>query len=286
MRVLPVVCGVTPGVSQNQIEVTVEMGSPKLQINGSSAELHLSSDNSNEMASDAVFLVSKLLEKSLNENGIFSAHASAVSFGKNGILLLGPSGAGKTTTAIYSCLDNKSIKYVTGNRAFLDSKTNKIIQGIPDFSLRSSSVFDEYTKFNLSQRLNLSKNTFSCSQKLQNFKMAFSPSQFGIEVGKVPLNLRAILLVRKMNSNFVKFEPEKSGKEELMNVYSSLCEFSEILPSVIVGAKLHYPDIFDAKIKTERLNFAESLVKTIPVIYAEGRLSDLSKFIGGLLRRV
>ncbi len=265
-------------ISEVQLKINIRQGNPRLRIDDDTATFY-SNSNTKTLVVDSVFLVSKLLEKALNKKGIFSLHASGLSYGENGVLIVGPTGSGKTTTAVFTCLQDKTIGHVSGNRVFLDSNSHEIIYGIDRFSLRKTSILNEFKRFHVAKRVGLNTNNIAKGQLAHADKVSLTSAYLGIKRAKFPLKLERIIIIQKMDNELVTFDARKGGNTELLTVYSALTEFSERVPCMMVGPKILFPEVFGEQLKAKQLRFAVELTKTIPITYVGGGLMEISKFI-------
>ncbi len=277
------------GVSYNiattqQIEINVERGAPRLEIENFKANLTSDSKN-NSIVSDTLLIASRLLEKALNQNGIFSMHASGVSYNGKAVLILGPYGSGKTTTAFNACMKNYTIRYVTGNRPFLKTSTNEILYGMNSHaSLQRSSLVSELgIRSDALASMHINKGD-DPSVTIQSSRVVIDPSAFGVQISSFPLDLEALVMVRKSHRDLVSYEPGTISEREIMAIYYALCEYSESI-YVMFGPRLIFPNILSEEEKRKRFEYAERLSKSTRIIYAEGKLNDLSAYITKLLRK-
>ncbi len=267
------------------IEINVMRGSPGLRVDGKSA-VFVSNADDNSIVTDTLIIASRLLEKVLNEHGVFTMHAASVSYDGRAVLLLGPYGGGKTTAAVHLCLKDHTIGYVTGGRVFLDAGSGNVLYGMDTISMRTGSVINEFRAVDadLPRKLGLDPQRIPPSQYVDASRIYFGSSKLGLNRANFPLSVGAIALIRKFEGNFVMFKPEHAGSPEILALHAALCEYSE-KGYVMLGPRLHFPDIFTQELKSERLNYAERLAEEVPVVYVEGRLEDVSMALRGLLLR-
>ena len=265
--------------SQDAIKVNLLTGkNPKLTVRKNFILLREKS-SPKLIAKDAAEVTSRYLESVLNENGIFSIHASGVAYKDRALLFIGDNGAGKTTTGLYSFLSDHELAFLGGNRIFLNQKL-MTIGGVDSISIRASSLADEFCGFKEVKNYLEKKGRVI---KFPNEKVLLAPDELRPNRGiRYPLRLAGIVYVKKFHSkpHFMKFNKHKYfEKMQLQEViYSALSGFNEHSPLMLVGAKLPYPDMFDYDLKLERVKFANALIKKVPIYYAEGVLKDISKF--------
>jgi hypothetical protein len=263
------------GATNGAVHVSVKRGKPKLCIRGSSATFSsIARDES--VTTDTLITASRLIEVQLNKRGIFCMNAGAVSYGDQAVLLLGPYGAGKTSTAVRLCLGNNKIHYITGNRIFLDSKNNEILGGMDSCSLRLSSIAGEFVDVaeKLPEQLGIDTGLMDASQFIQTGRYSFNSAQIGLTRATFPVKVKAIALITKMDRAFLSFYPAPGGPSEILQLHGALCEYSE-KGYVMLGPRLFFPDIFSKDLKAARLDYAVRIAETIPMVYMEGRLRDI-----------
>jgi hypothetical protein len=83
-------------------------------------------------------LASRLIEIENQEKNMFTLHSSAVEKDGKGIVLMGSSGSGKTTTAVDLCL-NHGYNLISGDLSLLryDGNRFELLDGVKDLHLRS-----------------------------------------------------------------------------------------------------------------------------------------------------
>ncbi len=262
----------------NGVQVTISYGQPKLSINGSSAFLS-NTAGVQRMTRDAELLVSKLLERELNNMGIFSLHASGVAYNGKGVLILGPSGAGKSTTAIAACLQDNKAKFISGNRVFMMG--DNAIGGSATTRLRVGSIIME---------LGMNGNGAISNPKMYDSKVSLNPEEIGVSLNEVyPVKIETLVIVKKLDKTFsvdknLDISNDNKKNDAFLLFWESATEFSETFPNLALGPKIPYPDIFNQELREKRVQFVSDLIKNVRVAKAEGRLSDLSNFVLELLR--
>ena len=182
------------------------------------------------MATDSIALASSLLERSLNRIGIFSLHASGIAYDGRGVLLIGPNGSGKTTTAVYSCMKHPEVNYITGNRAFLDPNNLEILEGIDKFSVRNNNLLDELRPF--------------VSVPEQKGRTYLHSEQVGINRANFPVKIKAIMVLTGRGIPLFTHSPKKNSENELVSLYDAVEMFGE-RRQVMFGSVAPYPEILD-----------------------------------------
>ena len=266
------------------IDINVTYGSESLEVNGYSVRFSAPA-TSDQLAMNAVLMTSRLIEKKLNEIGTFSMHGSAVSYGDECVLIIGPSGAGKTTAAVYTCMLDKELAYAAGNRIFLDSKKGTVIEGVRKSSLRLSSILNEFNEFQtLLIRESIKNSNPDTNSMVQTNRISVSPDQLGIRESSYPLKVKAIIIFRKIDSDLHVFEKKQNGDAELLALYTALSEYSSHIPVILTGTLIPYPDNFSDILKRKRAYFSNQLLTSTPVIYIEGRLPEVARHIAQYLK--
>jgi len=265
------------------VKVSVKRGEPNLTIDGYKAQFTSNTEDSS-MVADALLIASRLVEKALNQNNIFSMHASSISYEGKAVLLVGAYGSGKTTTAINLCMNDKTIGYVTGNRPFLQNSSNKVLYGMGHISVSTSSLVEElHIKRDTLEKIGFNQKSSTPYQAIQASRTHFDASVLDITRADFPLDLKAVILIRKSHRDFVSFMPDVAGEQEVRVLHSALREYSE-KNYVLMGPKIILPDIFTEAEKHARLEYAIHVAKSVPILYAEGTLDALSTFVRKLLK--
>jgi hypothetical protein len=160
-------------------EMTLDLTSGKVRLRGPASDLR---------AEDLLFLAYLVLESHLHLYGIVTLHGAAVERHGHAVLLLGHSGAGKTTTAVRLCHDHGfsllgNDLVVTGGRDAL-----LVHAGSLRVTLRYSSVAAATPKL-----LSLFLGT---QDDLWRAKIDMPPEALGIQAGRRGSRLAAVIFVR------------------------------------------------------------------------------------------
>ncbi|MCW6161011.1 MAG: hypothetical protein LVQ97_02395 [Candidatus Micrarchaeales archaeon] len=266
------------------IDINIAYGPRSLKVNGYSVRFSAPADL-DRIVIDAVLITSRLIEMKLNKKGIFSIHGSAVSYGDECVLIIGPSGAGKTTTAVYTCMLDKELAYAAGNRIFVDSKDMRVIGGVKKSSLRLGSIRNEFNEFqNLQTKESIKSGNLDTDSAVQVNRISVWPSQLGICESGYPLRVKAVIILRKMDSNLCVLEKKGKTDSELLAFYTALSEYSERMPAILMSALIPYPDEVSYTLKKKRLYFSNQFLASKPVIYIEGRLPEIARSIKQYLK--
>lgn len=222
---------------------------------------------------DAIFAVSKLLEVNLNKAGIFSMHAAALQYKGRGALLLGDSGAGKTTTAINTAIKNKDVELIGGSRIIIQD--GMILGSAGKIRVRKGSIISEFGRQEL-----VSGKRF---EKMNLDEMvAFTPKEFGLGDPIVQkIKIKELIFVKKIPVDTV--HVWNLDKEDIfLRLYDALSFYSERLPAVILYKKTPYPDLFGDHLRKKRIECALKLSK-ISSVYIEG---DPKQLVDQTLKRL
>lgn len=128
-----------------------------------------------------------LMEAQRQENSLFTLHSSALKIGDKGILLLGHSGAGKTTVMLDLCRKYNG-QIVSNDLTIIGNESVsgrlELINGTKDLRLRLSSVSKNFPDL-----VNLFQGT---NRSAWENKIAVNPEQIGLISCSEPNNLDAI----------------------------------------------------------------------------------------------
>jgi hypothetical protein len=230
--------------------------------------------NSEEkMGWDAIFAVSKLLERNLNEAEIFSIHAAALCYKNKGVLLLGDSGAGKTTTAINSVLKNRDVELIGGSRIIMQN--GMILGSAGMIRVRKGSIISEFRRPGL-----VSGKKF---EKMNLDEMiSLTPEELGLgkPIAK-RIKIKELIFVKKLPVRTVHIW-DLDPDDIFLRLYDALSFYSERLPAVVLYTKTLYPDLFGERLRKNRVKCALKL-GDIPSVYIEG---DPKQIVDQTLKRL
>ena len=254
----------------------ISRGPPNLVVNDDKILL-VNNAQEEQLVRDTVLLMSKILERELNRRDIFSLHASGVSANGKAIAIIGPGGSGKTTSAVYTCMLDRTICFVSGNRIFV--RGTDVIDGASGVRLRAGS---------LGQELGLSSPALE-EIGFYDAKVSLTPAEIGIvTTPSYPLKLTKIIVVRKFERELTVEKLNMANEEQMndafLNLYNCASEFSENFPSFILGPKIPYPNVFTTKLKEARISFIKGLLRNIEVIKVEGKLKEIASFVKNEIR--
>ena len=223
-----------------------------------------------QIGASAAVLLSQLLEKELNSDGIVSLNASCISYNGNCALFLGDSGSGKTTSALYACLADKKTRLVSGKRVYVQNG-DKVINGVSKINIRFGSISEEFNSFP-----EISKVKRDLSYDSADKKIMANPELLGIkrEVD-YPCKLKDIIFVKKLNTPLNIQRVTAPEDEEFFRIYASLGDGG----GIVSANRLPIPFIFDYTERTRRAKYAEQLISIASLSYVEGRLPDITSFV-------
>ncbi len=259
-----------------ELKLIFKKGENKLDIGKNTVNI---SENASfeQIAFDAINILSKFFEKDINKKGIFSIHGASITNNNKGILLLGDNGSGKTTSAIMVCLKNPEIKLISGNRIFLNS--DNIIGGVNIINLRYGSIKSEFSSFDQVTIIN------SQIKKVYNWekRLFVNPEDLKITVNKkYPVKLTAIIFIKKLPKplTILKVEDKYTYLHEL---YESISRWGDRNPYTF-GSMIHLPEIFSYRLKSIRLHSINDILKSTPILSLEGNLENISDYLKTLIR--
>jgi len=131
-HLIPSLLQVTAG-NNFDIYVTVEKWPDELLYEGNRFVVR-GNYSEDQLAMDAVIVLSRYLERELNARGEYSVHAAAVTYKGQCILLAGNAGAGKTNLAFFLHLNNHDIAVLSGDRTVV--RGSEVIGGSPTLLFR------------------------------------------------------------------------------------------------------------------------------------------------------
>lgn len=226
---------------------------------------------SKQFATDIILAASKLLEFEINKKGIYSIHGAAVAYKNKGFVFLGPYGSGKTTSAINCCLLDDELNFISGNRLFISKRD--IIERIPGINLRRGSIAKEFDgRFNKMLRKNI-------SEEMWEEKETLLPSEIGLhEQNTYPIQIDTLIVVKKLPREDIVINTNMKDSLFLI-LFESLSVYSDNLPLLFLGGRLPFPSLFSYDDKKARIEFAQALFESTKIIYVEGQLESISRYI-------
>lgn len=215
-----------------------------------------------------------MLELELNKRGMYSLHASAISYKGKSIVFIGPPGAGKTTTALSCALSDREVGLISDDRVVIDG--NSIVGSTRSLNVRNGSISSELDRF----RVTPSKLKDAAANKLGDSRAGIEPHQLGLTVSHTfPMSLDTIIHVKKIPVKFSATIEGVAKTHHFLRLYEALSFYNDEAPAIVLANKLPYPELFDMELKNRRIEFAGELLETKRVMYAEGELADIVKYI-------
>jgi len=225
------------------------------------------------------YLIHSILEVQRLENGQFTMRAAAVAKDGKGILLLGRSGAGKTSVSLSLCRDHGFS--LVGNNIVLAGMKDScayLYGGEKIFRFRRASVLNYNTDL-----LNAFKPE---AQHLDDWTATATviPEQLGITVSKGKIPIVAVLYLHLLN------EPEAELRVEPMNPLFSrlfLYEMSSayirgICSPILIGSDLRFGGFFPCldtpEFHARRVEFINWVVENPHYNYVSGSMDSLCSY--------
>jgi ABC-type cobalamin/Fe3+-siderophores transport system ATPase subunit len=212
--------------------------------------------NIGQLTMDGVMLSSMYLEKILNNLGMYSLHSSAVTKDGKGILLIGNSGAGKTTVA-HSLSKNAGYTMISGDRTVVSD--DRIIGGTEVHKFRKGTLAHESGNENQNG-----------SQRSEFVKL------HGDAIVDEPTLDQIILVERKEGDPNYR---ELIDDEKFLRLYENADYFRNVFPNVILGQKKPLPWRATWDEDAKRIAYVTELVKSVPAYHLSGNLEDITRMI-------
>jgi hypothetical protein len=195
------------------------------------------------------------------------------------VVIIGPGGSGKTTSAVYTCMLDKTICFMSGNRIFVQG--TKVVSGVSGVRLRAGS---------LKLELGLRGPSVPSHLGFYDTKVSLTPEEIGLSNNpKYPIKLGKIIIAKKFEKAITVQKLNTSNEDQMneafLNLYSSTSEFSENFPNFLLGPKIPYPDLFTNRLRTARISFIKGLLRSVDVVKVEGKLEEISSYITYEIRR-
>jgi len=227
----------------------------------------------NQLAMDSIMLSSRILEKSLVDDGMYSFHSSAISNGKEVVILGGGSSSGKTTTSVNSCLCfPNDISIYSGDRTIL--KGCKALAGTKKFHMRVGSIAYEMPEL---QNYIIPKETETPWDKIE----LVEPEKIGIHTDSGERDVKCFVYLRR-GAHKKKIERIRDDRA-LLRLHDSVCHFSDSYPNMILGQRQPINIHISGQKMKERIDYISSLFKEIPVLTVSGDLQEMTKSVTELL---
>jgi len=244
--------------AQPHLEVTVEYGDAHIEYHDNGFLLRGLYDET-QMSLDFAMILSRYLERCLNEEGKYSIHSSCVSVGNRAFLLAGHAGAGKTTTAAACHLRRKEIAVLSGDRTVIEG--THVIAGTTVLSFKAGSKYDYNTL--LSKGRLLSPDAVIAGQTIVpmpwegNLKSYELAAIFIVSIGGGEPTIKRLL-----------------DAEQFLHVYGHFSFFANSFPTIVFGQLAPLPDTSIEYGQERRILFVKELLKHIPVIHLSGDVEE------------
>ncbi|MBU1202379.1 MAG: hypothetical protein KJ583_01255 [Nanoarchaeota archaeon] len=245
------------------------LGNPDFKLSKKTFQI-ISNGSLDNLCYETVKLISKKIEEDYANIGAISVHAAAVSNNGTGVLIMGPTHAGKSTLAMKSCLEN-NFSYISGDRVLLKDTT--IVGGTKSDTLR-------YASFNRDLNLDFPIKIVD-NLNLWSEQVVLDMSEY-LKIESGQKNIEAIV--------FAQHHPSSSYFKELTDIakktiklYDSLVFFLDTYPSLLYSAKTPLPPSKNDLLREQRFNLAEKL-SSFPCYSLVGTFSYMSGQINSLLQ--
>lgn len=227
-----------------------------------------------QLAMDTVMLSSHILEDALVKDGSYSFHSSAVSDGKDAVIIGGSAASGKTTTALSACLNEpQKIKLYSGDRTVI--KGPKAIAGSKHFGIRLGSVAYEIPKL---KEFVPNHNTKCPWDTAVNIR----PETIHLQSDYGPRNIKCFVYPRKGNHDLD--VSRINDDRALLRLHEDACIFSDVYPTIILGQRRPMPESrITRDDKQKRLDYVISLAKDVPLLTVNGKLEDIGKCVAEIM---
>lgn len=267
--------------ADSDLHIYSEYGKPALMVRDDLVYLSSTTDKK-QFAVDVMLATSKFLEKLLNQKGIYSFHASAISYKDEATIILGQPGAGKTTVAMGACYIDNEIKLVSGSRFFVQNES--IVAGIASMDIRRGSIISDLGK-NLRGAKPASVVQSEKENSAWDARITLNPEEESIKMNTTyPIRVKDFVLVKRLPKQLSVISDQIDRDSFLSRIYDAVFAFSEQIPWYVLGSKIPYPDIFGTQMKKERLEFGDRLLGSKKYVYLEGTLEDISSHLANKLK--
>ncbi len=229
--------------------------------------------NADQLAQDALVLSSRVLEDKFIGKSMYSFHSSAISNGKEAIVISGLSSAGKTTIALDSCIKNKdNIKFYSGDRTVLQGSNIK--GGTKKTHLRLGSVFYEIPEL---QEYIPCKITDAPWEEM----ILIDSNMVDISSDEGTKKIKYIIYPKK-GDHKLKIK-EVKGDESILRIHENICYFSDYYPHIILGQREPLQTNINYEQRKRRIEYVSHLSEEIPILNVSGRLNSITEYVSKLM---
>jgi len=226
-----------------------------------------------QLAMDTTMLTSHLLEDALNKDCRYSFHSSAISDGKDIIIIGGSASSGKTSTSLSVCLkEPEKIKIYSGDRTVIEDL--RAIAGTKQLCVRLGSMVYEMPE--------LKQFVPNCNDSPWDTTTIVKAEGIKLHTNYGPKNIKYFIYPRK-GDHCLEVSPIRDDRA-ILRLHEDIRAFSDVYPNVMLGQKRILPEsTLTHEDKQKRLEYAVSLAKEIPIISVSGKLDDIGKYVASLM---
>ena len=203
---------------------------------------------------------SKVFQKLVINQKVIYVHASCVSKGNDGVIIIGDFGQGKTSVALECTIQDKEVQLLSDNGIAI--KDNKIIGYANSIALRTVNT-------NMLNKIDDKEVTLKCDN--MTF-FDFEPNLIG------SINIKSIIIphINAEDNNIYNVDEEK-GKWYLYNKFTSLLNGETLLFNGSVPTK-----VFSTKNNLEIiLGEVNNLIKSVPLKYVSCNFNGIIREVVG-----
>lgn len=249
------------GVTQNtNLIVDIGLANNELEYkdNGFRLRCNYMADQEYHLILEGAALLSKFLERELNESGRYSFHSSCVGYKNQAVIILGQSGSGKSVVSFACHLYDPDCKVISGERTVVE--INRVISGTTGITLRHGSIL--YQLPNIGIEVQSTGNIWTNQSKID------LPN----EIFMTPYEIKAIYLLHlsefKLNVELME------GPDKFIQLYDNLVYFSDYFPTISVGQYKPVPNLSTIERQNARIAFVKHIID-IPLYSISGQINEV-----------
>ncbi|MGV8041468.1 MAG: hypothetical protein AB2L07_15880 [Thermoanaerobaculaceae bacterium] len=212
-------------------------------------------------------LIEQIIERVRQRLGVYTLHASSISLDGKGVVFLADNWHGKTSTALYLALCGPS-RVVANNRTLLQG--TQIVGGSQLFDVKES--FWQYNP-ELVERLG------SVVAGVGTDRQSFSWPELCISDFPVPL---AAIVLPHINAGA--HETQRISRQDAVWYLFRQASFLVRGDGVLFGGRVASPSYDDDALAQARLEWINSLVRQVPLVYVSGSLAYIQTEVQATLR--
>ena len=221
---------------------------------------------------DLVYLALSMIAKELNKDNKYIVHAAAIEKDDNATLILGETGSGKTTLALWHCIKNNS-NFLSNDRTVLGMKDGEpfIFNGTKQTHVRLGVIHEYFPTL---------KNKID-TQKLANpwsNKIYINPEfeDLGIKVSNTAKLKNIIVASTYPTANektTLERQPEDVAKLSMMRFVSDNIRAYQ---NIVLSTDDPFPSFDNQELAEKRVKFVKDVVSQTPIYTARGNIDELS----------